>query len=71
MPTRDEKKTLTRVTQSTMTAANLNAHEMLGNINRIIMLKEMQQNVIGKEARDDLMKARALVCGVIKGIEER
>ena len=59
-----------RVTQGVKNQASVKAHEMLGNINRIIMLQEMQQGVIGKGARDDLMKARDLVTRAVNHIEQ-
>jgi len=62
----EEKK---RVTQGMKTQASLNAHQLLGNINRIIMLQEMQQQVIGKQERSDLLEARALVTGVVNNLE--
>ena len=61
-----EKK---RVTQGMKTQANLKAHELLGSINRIIMLQEMQQEVIGRQERHDLLEARSLVTGVINNLE--
>lgn len=63
MPTSSEK---VRATSSNKTEAARKMHNMLGNINRIIMSADMQPDLIGVRRRNKLLEARNLVTQVIE-----
>ena len=55
-----------RATSSNKTEAARKMHDMLGNINRIIMSPDMQPDLIGVRRRNKLIEARNLVITVIE-----
>ena len=55
-----------RATSSNKTEAARKMHDMLGNINRIIMSPDMQPDLIGVRRRNKLLEARNLVITVIE-----
>jgi len=55
-----------RATLGNKAEAARKMHEMLGNINRIIMSAEMQTNLIGVRRRNKLLEARRIVTNVIE-----
>lgn len=55
-----------RATSSNKAEAARKMHDMLGNINRIIMSPDMQPDLIGVRRRNKLLEARNLVITVIE-----
>ena len=55
-----------RATSSNKAEAARKMHDMLGNINRIIMSPDMQPDLIGVRRRNKLLEARSLVITVIE-----
>ena len=55
-----------RATSSNKTEAARKMHDMLGNINRIIISPDMQPDLIGVRRRNKLLEARGLVITVIE-----
>lgn len=59
-----------RATLGNKSEAARKMHEMLGNINRLIMSPEMQPNLIGVRRRNKLLEARKIVTAVIEDWSE-